>query len=148
MEISRSYTPVRLFHTVEETPSLSLHFLIKVYPEGALTPQLGKLSPGDQVCVSDHTGSFSTDKLSSCQSIYLLAAGTGCTPIFSLLHELSQIKTQVQTKLLFFRPRQILSGKRSWQITRPATPGCLWSMCCLRRGRGGRGTGGGSGRSC
>ena len=104
MEISRSYTPVRLFQTVEDIPSL--HFLIKVYPEGALTPQLGNLSPGDQVCVSDHTGSLSMAKLPSCQNIYKLAAGIGCTPIFSLLHQLSQIKTEVRTKLLFFNKTQ------------------------------------------
>ena len=45
-------------------------------------------------------------KLSSCQNIYLLAAGTGCTPIFSLLSQLSQIKTEVTTKLLFFNKTQ------------------------------------------
>ena len=77
-----------------------------MYPEGALTPQLGQLSPGDQVCVSDHKGSFSMAKLSSCQNIYLLAAGTGCTPIFSLLHQLSLIKTEVPTKLLYFNNTQ------------------------------------------
>ena len=45
-------------------------------------------------------------KLSSCQNIYMLAAGTGCTPIFSLLSQLSQIKTEVTTKLLFFNKTQ------------------------------------------
>ena len=106
MEISRSYTPVTLLHSTPSATTSSLHFLIKVYPDGALTPQLGKLSPGDQVCVSDHTGTFSLAKLSNCLHIYLLAAGTGCTPIFSLLHQLSQMTAEVQTKLIFFNKTQ------------------------------------------
>ena len=106
MEISRSYTPVSPFHSTTPSTPTSLHFLIKIYPDGALTPQLGQLSPGSQVCVSDHTGSFNHTKLSSCQTIYLLAAGTGCTPIYSLLHKLSRMDTQVSTKLLFFNKTQ------------------------------------------
>jgi len=108
MEISRSYTPVTLLnHIPAVTPHDSLHLLVKIYPDGALTPQLGKLSNGDKLSVSDHTGSFSLAKLSGCQHFYLLAAGTGCTPIFSLLNQLSLMKPlPVTTKLLFFNKTQ------------------------------------------
>ena len=107
MEIIRSYTPVTMFKSSPDQSLVSrLLLLVKVYPDGALTPQLGQLVPGGVVCVSDHTGVFSQAQIAECQHIYLLAAGTGCTPIFSLLHMLAQRTPPVPTKLLYFNKTQ------------------------------------------
>ena len=92
MEIIRSYTPVTCFKaSTDLSPISRLHLLVKVYPDGALTPQLGQLVPGGVVCVSDHTGVFSQAQIAHSQHIYLMAAGTGCTPIFSLLSTICEI---------------------------------------------------------
>ena len=107
MEITRSYTPVTLFKaTPDPSPVSRLHLLVKVYPDGALTPQLGQLVPGGAVSVSDHTGVFSQAQIAHSDHIYLLAAGTGCTPIFSLLHMLAKRIPAVSTKLLYFNKTQ------------------------------------------
>jgi len=107
MEITRSYTPVTLFKSSTDNSHVGrLHFLIKIYDNGALTPQLGQLISGSKLSVSDHTGTFDESQLAQCRSIYLLAAGTGCTPIFSLLTVLGQKKEAVPTKLLFFNKTQ------------------------------------------
>ena len=97
MEIIRSYTPVpRQFAEIKEVPEDSssdnnLYFLVKIYPSGALTPTLGRLQPGDTLDVSDPAGNFipSSAILASGQvahvTVYLLAAGTGITPMLSIL---------------------------------------------------------------
>jgi len=99
VEISRSYTPVSLFQSVRLS---RLDLLVKIYPGGALTPQLGQLCPGMAVSVSDHTGTYSQAHLAHTTTIYLLAAGTGCTPVFSLLAHLAQSRAAIPTILLFF----------------------------------------------
>ena len=100
VEISRSYTPVTLFQSIRSRSRLDL--LVKIYPDGALTPQLGQLCPGKAVSVSDHTGTYSQAHLAHTSTIYLLAAGTGCTPVFSLLAHLAQSRAAIPTILLFF----------------------------------------------
>jgi len=106
IELTRSYTPVRLLSSSQCVQDDSLHFLIKIYPDGVFTPQLEKLSVGDSVTVSDHTGSFNVSQINGANNIYFLAAGTGSTPIFRLLHHLIQSKNGKNTKLLYFNKTQ------------------------------------------
>jgi cytochrome-b5 reductase len=76
--VGRSYTPVA-------GPEGCLRLLVKVYTRGALTPLLGALRPGDAVEVGDPRGSFDPALLRDRTGLLLLAAGTGLTPMLSLL---------------------------------------------------------------
>nr|CAD7595866.1 unnamed protein product [Timema genevievae] len=58
---------------------------VREYPAGALTPWLCSLCPGDTVELSGPEGSFSTKLLAETTSLYLVAAGTGLTPMLALI---------------------------------------------------------------
>nr|CAD7444635.1 unnamed protein product [Timema bartmani] len=63
----------------------ALCLMVKEYPAGALTPWLCSLCPGDTVELSGPEGSFSTKLLAEMTSLYLVAAGTGLTPMLALI---------------------------------------------------------------
>ncbi|XP_032829494.2 cytochrome b5 reductase 4 [Petromyzon marinus] len=89
VDITRAYTPVLPSLTApwEVVPRLStlLHFMIKVYPNGTLTPVLGCLGPGDAVLVGDGAGTFRRAQVAGVSQLSLIAAGTGLTPMVRLL---------------------------------------------------------------
>ena len=60
---------------------------------------MGCFVPGDTVEVSDPRGSFPLSLLQTASSVILLAAGTGVTPILSLLPHL---RKNVKTTLIDF----------------------------------------------
>ncbi len=104
MDIARSYTPVVDSLLTDDVDSDgSLHFLIKTYDDGALTPKIKKFKVGDSIPVSNHTGSFSlsADMLSDRTHFALLAAGTGFTPMVKLIKRLIRNKT-TKIRLVFF----------------------------------------------
>lgn len=86
-QVVRSYTPVV---TLVRRPGEEgcVHLLVKVYPGGALTPLFSQLLPGDTLELSEPLGSFSPSLLADRSGLLLLAAGTGVTPILSLLPHL------------------------------------------------------------
>ena len=49
VEVTRSYTPVVPLLKGCQQSEECLEFLIKVYPDGVMTPGLGELKPGDTV---------------------------------------------------------------------------------------------------
>lgn len=104
MKISRSYTPVIPSLKVAECPSdgKTIHLMIKVYPEGALTPVLKALEIGDTVDVKDTEGDFDLAIMQRCQNLVLLAAGTGFTPMVRLLHWGLFVSKQMNIKLMTF----------------------------------------------
>lgn len=106
-EIVKPYTPVSesLLSDFKEPvpPNKHIYFLIKVYPAGLLTPELDRLQIGDFVSVSGPEGSFKVSKLQEVEDLFLLAAGTGFTPMVTVLnYALTHISSLRKVKLMFF----------------------------------------------
>ncbi|KAM9353396.1 cytochrome b5 reductase 4 isoform 1-T1 [Symphorus nematophorus] len=109
-EVVRPYTPVdQNLAAASNNPSQEsdLYLMIKVYPDGVLTPHLNSLHVGDHISVSGPEGTFSLRPLRDVTNLYLLAAGTGFTPMARLIRlALQDIDTISKTKLLFFNRRE------------------------------------------
>ncbi|XP_057690240.1 cytochrome b5 reductase 4 isoform X2 [Corythoichthys intestinalis] len=123
VEVVRPYTPVDQGLSVEPNNSSeknNLFFIIKVYPDGVLTQHLNSLCLGDHVSVSGPQGTFSLRPLRDTTVLYLLAAGTGFTPMSRLIQlALQEITTIRKTLLLFFNRREadILCRKELDELT-------------------------------
>ncbi|XP_074510948.1 cytochrome b5 reductase 4 isoform X2 [Sebastes fasciatus] len=109
-EVVRPYTPVdenlaaASHHSSQES---DLYLMIKVYPDGVFTPHLNSLHIGDCISVSGPEGTFSLRPLRDVTYLYLLAAGTGFTPMARLIQlALQDVDIIRKTKLLFFNRRE------------------------------------------
>ncbi|XP_078225818.1 cytochrome b5 reductase 4 isoform X15 [Callithrix jacchus] len=107
-EIVKPYTPISgsLFSEFKE-PVLPnnkyIYFLIKIYPTGLFTPELDRLQIGDFVSVSSPEGNFKISAFQELEDLFLLAAGTGFTPMVKILnYALTDIPTLRKVKLMFF----------------------------------------------
>ncbi|XP_063668008.1 cytochrome b5 reductase 4 isoform X3 [Pan troglodytes] len=107
-EIVKPYTPVSgsLLSEFKE-PVLPnnkyIYFLIKIYPTGLFTPELDRLQIGDFVSVSSPEGNFKISKFQELEDLFLLAAGTGFTPMVKILnYALTDIPSLRKVKLMFF----------------------------------------------
>uniref|UniRef100_A0A8D3DI72 Cytochrome-b5 reductase n=1 Tax=Scophthalmus maximus TaxID=52904 RepID=A0A8D3DI72_SCOMX len=110
-EVVRAYTPVDQNLAAAGSSHLSsqesdLYLMIKVYPEGVLTQHLNTLLTGDRISVSGPEGTFSVRRLRDVTHLYLLAAGTGFTPMTRLIRLAQDIDTIRETRLLFFNRRE------------------------------------------
>ena len=86
--LQRSYTPV--IETIDKTDAISdrcLHFLIKTYPDGAVTQYLNKLKVGSTILVSDTQGTFDRSILQHIRHLVVVYAGTGFTPMVKVIKE-------------------------------------------------------------
>ncbi|EDL77608.1 cytochrome b5 reductase 4, isoform CRA_c [Rattus norvegicus] len=107
-EIVKPYTPVSesLLSDFKEpvlSPNKYIYFLIKIYPAGLFTPELDRLQIGDFVSVSGPEGNFKVSKLQEVEDLFLLAAGTGFTPMVTVLnHALTHMSSLRKVKLMFF----------------------------------------------
>ncbi|XP_069344460.1 cytochrome b5 reductase 4 [Eulemur rufifrons] len=107
-EIVKPYTPVSYSLIPEfKEPVLPnnkyIYFLIKVYPAGLFTPELDHLQIGDFVSVSSPEGNFKISILQELEDLFLLAAGTGFTPMVKILnYALTSIPSLRKVKLMFF----------------------------------------------
>lgn len=107
-EIVKPYTPVldSLLSEFKE-PVLPnnkyIYFLIKIYPAGLFTPELDHLQIGDFVPISNPEGNFKISKLQEVEDLFLLAAGTGFTPMVKILNcALINVPSLRKVKLMFF----------------------------------------------
>ncbi|EDW60558.1 cytochrome b5 reductase 4 [Drosophila virilis] len=110
--LERSYTPVP--HNclpsnsaqidTDSSPGIRQDFLVKYYENGAVSRQLHQLQPGATVRLSLPRGSFALSALEPHRNILLLAAGSGITPILSLLRPLLRRHTNrlERLQLLYF----------------------------------------------
>ncbi|XP_068188492.1 cytochrome b5 reductase 4 [Antennarius striatus] len=109
-EVVRPYTPIdpSLAPTSRSPPQESdIYLLIKVYPDGVFTPYLNSLPIGAHISISGPEGTFSLRPLRDVTHLYLLAAGTGLTPMVRLIRSaLQDIESIRKVKLLFFNRRE------------------------------------------
>jgi len=94
--LQKPYTPVsRSWDPLSQTSSSSnqLHFAIKTYSDGALTPLIEGLEVGKSLEISNPVGKFRFSSIDGAQVLVLLAAGTGITPMVRLLRHFVTRKT-------------------------------------------------------
>ncbi|KAJ3598656.1 hypothetical protein NHX12_002161 [Muraenolepis orangiensis] len=82
----------------DENQGSDLFLMVKVYPDGVFTGHLNTLNIGDHLLVSGPEGPFGLRPLRDVTHLYLLAAGTGFTPMARLI--------DLKTKLLFFNRQE------------------------------------------
>ncbi|KAL8609950.1 hypothetical protein ACOMHN_046870 [Nucella lapillus] len=113
MEVARSYTAVLpSLYKDRQDPNLDqgrvIYLMIKIYPNGAVTPFIGTLNVGDQVCMSDNDGSFDVSRLAGVTHLVMLAAGTGFTPMVRLIYHTvmdAPSDSTVHVHLLFYNKK-------------------------------------------
>ncbi|XP_069134356.1 cytochrome b5 reductase 4-like [Argopecten irradians] len=94
--VERSYTVVQpLLGTQDTDHRLTqgkvFYLMIKIYTDGAITPWINSLRPGDSIEVSQYEGNFRESRLDGQGDLIMYAAGTGFTPMVGLInHCLSQ----------------------------------------------------------
>ncbi|XP_065057576.1 cytochrome b5 reductase 4-like [Rhopilema esculentum] len=89
----------------EEDTHAYLHLMIKNYEDGALTPVLDKLLTGDTVSVSDPIGTFTLSRLKMAKQIFMIAAGTGLTPMIRIIDFIIHDKSVDRNGYLLFANR-------------------------------------------
>ena len=104
IEIDRSYTPVfvdldlQAYKNDDKRYDTNLHFLIKTYPKGVLTPNLKNLPLGAEIQISNPNGKFNAEILTNVTNVILLAAGTGITPMLKLIQYVQVLNGQDNIK--------------------------------------------------
>ncbi|XP_040284652.1 cytochrome b5 reductase 4 isoform X2 [Bufo bufo] len=108
MEIVKPYTPVSQDLVIDHIQSTDsekkyIYLMIKIYTNGSFTPHFDKLEIGDHVSVSSPQGCFRMAQIEGIEDIFLVAAGTGFTPMVKLLKNvLSGSPSLRKVKLIFF----------------------------------------------
>lgn len=98
-DVLRPYTPVSSFDS--KIPSDCVRIIVKGYSNGIVSSWLCSRHPGDYVHISGPRGSFDTIKLGSSTNLALLAAGTGITPMISLI-TWALTSSRLKVHLMFF----------------------------------------------
>ncbi|XP_037877500.1 cytochrome b5 reductase 4 isoform X2 [Bombyx mori] len=84
-ELVRSYTPVGEGWGATDDVLSALRLAVKKYDSGAMSPLLASLKISDVVTLSGPYGNFELSKLKTVKVMYLIAAGTGITPMLGLV---------------------------------------------------------------
>uniref|UniRef100_A0A1B6DYH6 Uncharacterized protein n=1 Tax=Clastoptera arizonana TaxID=38151 RepID=A0A1B6DYH6_9HEMI len=98
-EVLRPYTPVT--GIISTVPPSSVRLLVKSYDSGTVSKWLCSLHKGESFEISCAQGSFNPTVLSSKTNLILLAAGTGITPMISIIIWALN-STKLKVNLLFF----------------------------------------------
>uniref|UniRef100_A0A6P4ET44 Cytochrome b5 reductase 4 n=1 Tax=Drosophila rhopaloa TaxID=1041015 RepID=A0A6P4ET44_DRORH len=91
--IQRSYTPVDQSYVHIDKNSECLNFLIKRYSNGPVSSHLHDLKVGSRIQLSPPRGAFQLSELTAHRNILLLAAGSGITPILSIIQPILKRNT-------------------------------------------------------
>ncbi|KAH8253146.1 hypothetical protein KR032_003723 [Drosophila birchii] len=101
--IQRSYTPVENTYLTADTLSNCISFLIKRYTNGPVSSHLHQLHVGSRVQLGPPRGGYQFLELSAHRNILLLAAGSGLTPILSLIQPILKRNTnRIESLRLFY----------------------------------------------
>ena len=88
-EVSRMYTPVpSCLHPEDVAPNYTsdcICFMVKQYPDGALSPSMTTLQPGEILTLSSGLGTFTVESFDTYSTIHMLAAGTGLTAMLGII---------------------------------------------------------------
>ncbi|NXW66560.1 NB5R4 reductase, partial [Eurystomus gularis] len=107
-EVVKPYTPVLPFLPLDfKEPShhdgAHIYLMIKIYSCGLFTQALDHLQIGDYISVSNPEGNFKKSQVQTSEDVFLLAAGTGFTPMVKLLNFiLTEVSCLRTVKLIFF----------------------------------------------
>ncbi|XP_074752073.1 cytochrome b5 reductase 4 isoform X2 [Athene noctua] len=107
-EVVKPYTPVLPFLPLDlKEPSRHddayIYLMIKIYSCGLFTQALDHIQIGDYISVSNPEGNFKKSQLQTSEDLFLLAAGTGFTPMVKLLScALTEVSCLRTVKLIFF----------------------------------------------
>uniref|UniRef100_A0A8C1TBY9 Cytochrome b5 reductase 4 n=1 Tax=Cyprinus carpio TaxID=7962 RepID=A0A8C1TBY9_CYPCA len=110
-DVVKPYTPVdqSLIPSSQSSAEMGsdLNLMIKLYRDGLLTSHLASLPIGSSLSVGGPEGSFSMRILHDVTHLYMLAAGTGFTPMARLIRLALQDLTSIRkTKLMFFNRQE------------------------------------------
>uniref|UniRef100_A0A1B6L8E0 Uncharacterized protein n=1 Tax=Graphocephala atropunctata TaxID=36148 RepID=A0A1B6L8E0_9HEMI len=100
-EVVRPYTPVASLAGISIPPTGCVRLLVKCYSSGTLSSWLTSQPLGAKLHLSLPRGSFALQSLATTTHLVLLAAGTGFTPMISLI-TWSLRSTRAKVQLLFF----------------------------------------------
>nr|XP_055067145.1 cytochrome b5 reductase 4-like isoform X1 [Misgurnus anguillicaudatus] len=110
-DVVKPYTPVdqTLMSPIQSSAENGsyIHLIIKVYPDGVLSPHITNLPTGATLLIGGPEGSFTLRILREVTHLYLLAAGTGFTPMARLIRlALQDFNLIKKTKLMFFNRQE------------------------------------------
>ncbi|MBN3322942.1 NB5R4 reductase, partial [Atractosteus spatula] len=111
-EIIKPYTPVLMTLMPEHQDSTAckdtdIFLMIKIYPDGAFSSYIESLQIGATLYISNPEGQFRTSRIQDITDLYLLAAGTGFTPMAKLIrYALKNLAALRKIKLIFFNRRE------------------------------------------
>ncbi|RXN09755.1 cytochrome b5 reductase 4 [Labeo rohita] len=142
-DVVKPYTPVdqTLIPPSQSSAGMGsdLHLMMKIYLDGLLTSHLANLPIGSSLLVGGPEGSFTTRILRDVTHLYMLAAGTGFTPMARLiqlaLQDLTSIRFEVEYVLS--EPTDSWKGRRGRIdacmlqnfLERPENAKCLVCVC-------------------
>ncbi|XP_068793771.1 cytochrome b5 reductase 4 isoform X2 [Struthio camelus] len=107
-EVVKPYTPVLPFLPLDfqETSchdGANIYLMIKIYSCGLFTQALDHLRIGDYISISNPEGNFKKSQVQALEDLFLLAAGTGFTPMVKVLNfVLTEVSSLRTAKLIFF----------------------------------------------
>ncbi|NXA24238.1 NB5R4 reductase, partial [Ibidorhyncha struthersii] len=107
-EVVKPYTPVLPFLPLDFKEPLHhdgahIYLMIKIYSCGLFTQALDHLQIGDYISVSNPEGNFKKSQVQTLEDLFLLAAGTGFTPMVKLMNfALTEVSCLRTVKLIFF----------------------------------------------
>ncbi|XP_012278953.1 cytochrome b5 reductase 4 isoform X2 [Orussus abietinus] len=106
MEVSRMYTPVPPCLHLEDIPAKyepdCMCLIVKRYEDGALSPSMTSLQPGQTVTLSNGLGTFAIKMFDHFTTIHMLAAGTGLTAMLGIIQRALCRRTVLFMNLINF----------------------------------------------